>query len=83
MNNFGVSYDNGRGLERNYVQAAYWIRKSADGGNAVAMRNLGKMYEQGRGVPQDKQQAIFWFRKAADLGDTGAAIHLKQLGASN
>ncbi|MBP8040039.1 MAG: sel1 repeat family protein, partial [Aeromonadaceae bacterium] len=40
-----------------YPQALYWLRRSADQGNANAQLALAKMYEHGLGVPQFHQQA--------------------------
>jgi TPR repeat protein len=49
----------------------YWYRmamdaykKSAAGGDCVAMLNIGGLYFNGDGVPQDKTQAQNWFAKA-------------------
>jgi TPR repeat protein len=50
------------------TQAAFWLRKAAEQGLAVAQGALGNLYENGRGVPQDYAQAILWYRKAAEQG---------------
>ena len=50
-------------------QAAAWIRKAAEQGNADAQWGLGEKYENGEGVPQDYAQAFVWYRKAADQND--------------
>ena len=35
------------------IQAAQWLRKAAEQGNAKAQYNLGEMYHIGQGVRQD------------------------------
>jgi len=46
-------------------QAAFWFRKAADQGEAMAQFNLGRMYLNGTGVPQDYAQAYLWTNLAA------------------
>lgn len=48
-----------------YTQAMYAYRKSADGGNCIAMLNIGALYLNGNGVVQDRTQAQAWFAKSA------------------
>jgi hypothetical protein len=48
-----------------YTQAMYAYRKSADGGNCIAMLNIGALYLNGNGVLQDRTQAQAWFAKSA------------------
>src|ERR1700739_1367119 len=61
----GVRYQDGEGIEQNYVQAAYWFRKAAEhvpnlGGAGQGRNNLGNLYEEGEGVPKDYVQAYMW-----------------------
>jgi Trypsin-like peptidase domain/Sel1 repeat len=72
----GRAYQKGRGVPRDYVQAAAWYRKAAEQGESLAQDNLGRAYMDGRGVPQDYVQAAAWYRKAAEQGETAAQIHL-------
>lgn len=56
------------------VEALYWFRKSAEGGNPDAQAELGTRYEWGDGVRQDYAQAALWYRRAADhVPDLGGA----------
>jgi hypothetical protein len=45
-------FDKGRGVPQSDVEAARWLRKAADQGDADAQSNLGNMLDQGRGVAQ-------------------------------
>jgi uncharacterized protein len=65
-------YEEGKGVEQDYVIAMSWYRKAADEGSAYAQNILGDMYREGTGVPQDYQTAVSWYRKAADGGDDRA-----------
>jgi len=49
--------DETSGVDRDYAQAAYWFRKSAEQGHAEAHNNLGLLHGTGRGVPEDPVQA--------------------------
>ena len=74
--NLGVSYDNGKGVPKDYQQAVSWYRKAAEQGHAKAQFNLGMSYANGQGVPKDDQQAIAWLRKSAEQGDVNAQFYL-------
>ena len=70
--NLGDLYYDGRGVPKDYDQAALWFRKAAEQGNADAQLSLGYLYLDGEGVPQDATQAAAWSRKAADQGNARA-----------
>ena len=57
-------------------EAARWISKSADQGNARAQRVLGSIYLEGRGVVRSEAEAISWYRRAAEQGDLTAQAAL-------
>ena len=69
-------YDNEEGVEKDYVEAAKWFRKSAETGHADAQFNLGCRYDDGIGVEQDYVEAAKWFRKAAEAGSADAQLNL-------
>lgn len=75
----GLAYQQGRGLVRDFAQAAAWYRKAAAQSHAGAQVNLGVMYQLGQGVPEDAVQAAQWYRKAADQGDADAQANLGML----
>ena len=65
----GLAYANGKGVTKDYAQAADWFRKAADQGFEKAQHNLAVCYENGQGVPQDYTKAAMWYRKAAEQGN--------------
>ena len=83
MNNIGVMYANGRGVDQDYNEAIIWFSNAARQGNATARTNLcivynhlGWMYAKGVGVEQDYGQAFDWFTKAAEQGHAEAQYNL-------
>lgn len=69
----GIIYDNGHGVNRDYVKAREWYEKAIAGGIVVAMHSLGNLYAKGFGVNIDIDKAIEWYQKAANAGDGDAA----------
>jgi len=69
-------YDLGRGVTRDYREAARWYRRAAEQGNAQAQFALAEMYKNGDGVAQDMQEALRWYRSAAEQGSAGAQLLL-------
>ena len=63
-------------FERDYSEAAKWLAKAAEQGNAPAQNSLGVLYREGRGVPQDSQKAFGLFQQAAERGDAKAQANL-------
>ena len=63
-------------IKKQYEEAAKWLRKAAEQGDADAQYNLGVCYDNGRGVPQDYAEAVKWYRKAAEQGDADAQYNL-------
>ncbi len=64
-------YDLGRGVPKDYGQAAIWYRRAAEQGNPVAQHDLARMYEVGDGVPVSDYSltaAASWYRRAALQG---------------
>jgi TPR repeat protein len=72
----GLSYENGRGVERDPVQAAIWYRKAAEQDLADAQFNLGNLYLNAVGVPKDPVEAVRWFRRAAEQDMPHAQVNL-------
>ena len=75
----GEKYYYGRGVRRDYSEAANCYRKSAALGNADAEYSLGYMHYFGQGVRQDKEEALRWYRLAAAHGNAKAMEKLFQL----
>ena len=76
MFNFGSCYFYGNGVEQDYKQAVYWLRKAAELGDAEAQNRLGYCYDNGNGVVRNVETAIRWFMKAADQGQAKAEYNL-------
>lgn len=76
QNNLGVMYENGYGVNRNYVEAARWYRLASEQGLDDAHFNLGVLYSDGRGVPKDDAKAVQLYRRAADEGHSSAQTNL-------
>lgn len=76
MNNLGVIYDQGQGVEPDAGRAAHWFAQAANAGNPSGMSNYGRMLEQGRGVPANPAEAARWFDLAARKGQAEAQYNL-------
>ena len=75
----GVSYREGKGVDRDYAQAVTWWRRSAGQGHARAQSALGFMYANGQGVSEDYAQAVEWYRRAVGQGIARAQFNLGAL----
>jgi len=56
----GYLFETGRGVPRNYTEAAMWYRRAAEQGDSLAQYSLGLLYNRGMGVPQDIIEASKW-----------------------
>jgi len=63
----------------NPVLAAYWYRKAAEQGSALAGYDLGCCYEYGWGVDKCRHRALELYKKAADQGLAAAAVRRAHL----
>jgi len=70
------------GVTKDYLEAAKWLRKAADQGDASAQYNLGIAYARGDGVAKNEAEALKWFRMAAEQGEPNARYTLQKLGQS-
>lgn len=60
----GVAYMKLGQTEDGYL----WIRKGAEGGDAMAQHNLAYCYNEGKGVKQNTSEAIHWRDKSYENG---------------
>lgn len=60
----------------NFVEAAQWMRMSAEQGYVKAQLVMGIMYFRGDGVEQNYVESVKWCRKAAEQGEAGAQYRL-------
>ena len=61
-----LHYMNTGYVQKDYVQAAFWLTKAAERGNMDAQLKLGKMYLEGQGVPQNNDVAVAWIHKSTE-----------------
>lgn len=69
MNNLGLMYEKGEGVEKSYDKAFSLFEKAckADNGNACA--NIGLLFLDGEGVDTDYARAFEFFQKGVSLGN--------------
>ncbi len=79
MNNLGVLYDLGQGVEPDLGRALHWFAESAKTGHPSGMSNYGRMLEQGRGMEPNPAEAARWFDLAARQGQPEAQYNLGML----
>jgi len=58
------------------ARAAFWLRKSAEQGFALAQKDFALALVGGQGVEEDAVQAAAWMRRAAEQLDLEAACYL-------
>lgn len=66
LNNLGVLYYKGFGMERNFEKAVECFTNAAALGHKVAVFNLGFCFERGEGVPKDLNKAFECYKKSWD-----------------
>ena len=62
---FGLLYEKGDGVPRDYAKARQWYEKAAVRGDLEAAASLGTLHLNGQGGVQDYQKALDWYRRAA------------------
>ena len=72
----GRMYDEGRGVEKDNVEAVKWFKLAAMQGVSYAQSNLGNMYYSGEGVEKDDVEAVKWFKLAATQNNANAQYNL-------
>lgn len=80
MNELGVCYELGEGIEKDPAKAAEWYRRAAKRGNAVACYNLARCYWWGIGVEKDRAKAAKWYCSAADKAFKPAMAAYERIG---
>ena len=76
MNNLGVLYDQGQGVEPDAGRAMNWFARSAKAGDPSGMSNYGRMLLRGRGTEPNPSEAARWFDMAARAGQAEAQYNL-------
>ncbi len=62
--------------EKDYINAAIWLKESAEKGNPNAQVNYGFLHEKGFGVEQNYKEACKWYKSAADQNNKTAQCNL-------
>ena len=62
-------FDNGKSVPQDDEEAAKWLQKAAEKGDAKAQDKLGVMYRFGWGVPKDEVEAYAWILLAKAKGN--------------
>ena len=75
----GVLYNDGKGVEKDYTQAASWYLKAAQQGHSKAQLYLGLLYQNGSGVQRDYKKAVLYFTKSAEQDEQKAQYYLGKL----
>ena len=70
--NYGICLLNGKGVNKNLKEAAYWFKKSAEQGNAKGQLNYGVCLLKGIGTEKNDKGAAYWFKKSAEQGNVKA-----------
>jgi TPR repeat protein len=95
--NLGEMYIKGKGVEKDYKEAAKWRCKAAEKGDEKHIKGcldfvghgsvetqfkLGKMFQQGQGVAQDDNKAARWICGAAEKGLSEARKSCRKIASS-
>ena len=76
MNDLGIYYLCGDGVQTDPAQSFDWFQRAAQAGSLTAMVNLAKFYATGIGTAQDYAMAAYWFQKAAEAGSADGMYNL-------
>lgn len=79
LNNLGVMYASGKGVEADQEKANEYYKKAAEMGSARSMKNLADRYLSGIGFEVDIDAAIEWLEKSFRGGLREAGIKLANL----
>ncbi len=64
----GVLFSEGKGVDQDFEQSAYWYTQAARQGHIAAQYNLGHAYYAGAGIQQNDTEALKWWEAAARGG---------------
>ncbi len=76
LNDLGVFYLTGNGVDIDEKKAVYWLSKAVENNEIPAFANLGRCYLGGIGIEQDVPQALGLFAKAIRCGVDNAETFL-------
>lgn len=64
----GLLFEEGQGLPKDDVEAAFWYARAADQGYVDAYFALGQLFAHRKGERQDRMAAHHWFSLAREYG---------------
>lgn len=76
----GDLYFHGRGVGRDYGEAATWFQQAAERGHVSGTANLGHMMYKGVGGARDKEEGRRLIEKSAEMGSAWAKGHRERGG---
>lgn len=74
----GMLYEEGQGVAKDDVQAAYWYARAAEKGFVDAYFALGQLFVHRKGERQDRMAAHHWFSLAKEYGHRLAEQELQR-----
>ena len=74
----GMTYQQGRGVPRDFGEAMKWYKKAAAQYHAPAQNSIGWFYDNGLGVKRDDAEALKWYRLSASQGSSSAMVNVGQ-----
>ena len=75
----GLAFDQGRGIDRDFDNAVYYLREAALNGHAAAPVQLGNVYFDKANPATDNAKAHFWWTIAERRNAPGAGENLDKL----
>ncbi|MCF2856144.1 sel1 repeat family protein [Pseudoalteromonas sp. SMS1] len=76
VNNRGKMFEQGQGVDPDFVVAKSYFEQAAELGNPSSFGNLGRLYELGKGVAQNFEQAIGHYQVGVLRKDAQSMHHL-------
>lgn len=73
---YGMSFENGWGVEADAKQAYEWYKKAADQKQSASYNALGNLYRMGNGVKPNAEEALRWYHLGADAGHDDAMLNV-------
>ena len=72
----GQRFAQGKGVEKDELQAVYWFHRAADLGHAEAQRHLAFAFLSGKGIVKNQAEGVRRLRIAAEASDVAARRQL-------
>ncbi|TQF67552.1 tetratricopeptide repeat protein [Pseudoalteromonas luteoviolacea] len=79
LNNLGLMYNQGEGVEVNLKKARAYFEQATELGSHLSFGNLGRLYEFGEGVVQSFEQAAKYYERGIELGDAQSMHNMGSL----